>query len=95
MHRYYLEKTYGPVDYAALLERQGGACAICLTKPKKKRLAVDHCHKTGQVRGLLCGQCNFALGAFQDNRETIQSAIAYLERPPNLENSPVAVPLTL
>ena len=46
------------LEYARLLEKQKGKCAICDTYPKKKRLAVDHDHETGQIRGLLCGTCN-------------------------------------
>lgn len=48
-------------EYAAMLERQGGGCAICGTTPKTRRLNVDHDHKTGAVRGLLCHRCNRAL----------------------------------
>jgi len=48
-------------EYARLLEAQGGGCAICGAKPKTRRLHVDHDHKTGKVRGLLCHRCNRAL----------------------------------
>jgi hypothetical protein len=48
-------------DYAAMLEAQGGGCAICGAKPKTRRLHVDHDHATGKVRGLLCHRCNRAL----------------------------------
>ena len=48
-------------DYARMLEAQGGGCAICGTPPKSRRLHVDHDHKTGNVRGLLCYRCNRAL----------------------------------
>lgn len=47
--------------YAAMLERQGGHCAICPNEPKTRRLHVDHDHRTGEVRGLLCYRCNRAL----------------------------------
>jgi len=47
--------------YEALLEAQGGGCAICGAKPKTRRLHVDHDHATGKVRGLLCHRCNRAL----------------------------------
>jgi hypothetical protein len=48
-------------DYEALLAAQGGGCAICGNPPKTRRLDVDHDHKTGKVRGLLCHRCNRAL----------------------------------
>jgi hypothetical protein len=48
-------------DYEALLAAQGGGCAICGNPPKTRRLHVDHDHKTGKVRGLLCHRCNRAL----------------------------------
>jgi hypothetical protein len=48
-------------QYDAMLAAQGGGCAICGTKPKTRRLDVDHDHKTGRVRGLLCHRCNRAL----------------------------------
>lgn len=48
-------------DYAALLEAQGGHCALCPSTPKARRLHVDHDHASGRVRGLLCHRCNRAL----------------------------------
>jgi hypothetical protein len=45
-------------QYDELLEAQGGVCAICGRPPKNRRLAVDHNHKTGKIRGLLCWVCN-------------------------------------
>ena len=65
-------------DYDAMLASQHGACAICNRKPGK-RLAVDHCHVTGKVRGLLCAKCNSGLAFFQDNPDYILAAIEYLE----------------
>lgn len=65
-------------DYDVMLERQNGACAICGRKPNE-RLAVDHCHATGTVRGLLCAKCNSGLAFYQDNPERLLAAIAYLE----------------
>lgn len=68
-------------DFAKINESQCGRCAICDGPPiGKTRLSVDHDHTSGQVRGLLCDNCNKALGCFQDNPEIIQNAIRYLNR---------------
>ncbi len=53
-------------DYERLLKAQHGHCALCPTKPKTRRLHVDHDHATGRVRGLLCYRCNRALPAGLD-----------------------------
>lgn len=66
-------------DYEILLKHQDGRCAICRSPPKGKRLAVDHCHTTGRVRGLLCEPCNHGLGKFADDPERCRAAAAYLE----------------
>ena len=58
---------------------QGYCCAICKTKQPKKRMAVDHCHDTGKVRGLLCSSCNMALGMIKDNILIAESLIRYLK----------------
>lgn len=72
-------------DYYTLLNKQGGCCALCKTKQNgvsgKRRdwnWSVDHCHKTGKVRGLLCNQCNRGLGMLGDDVESIQKALDYL-----------------
>ena len=77
-----LKAKYGITlqDYDNLLAAQNGVCAICGTPPGKRRLAVDHDHKTGAVRGLLCVNCNVALGRLQDNVDILQSMIEYIER---------------
>jgi hypothetical protein len=62
---------------AELLLKQGGHCLIC-AKDITARSAVDHCHRTGVVRGLLCGTCNSGLGMFNDRPELLEAAIAYL-----------------
>ena len=62
-----------------MLEHQNECCLIC-NKNDEKALCVDHCHKTGKVRGLLCNKCNKALGLFNDNIELIKVAASYLER---------------
>ncbi len=83
----YLLRTYGitSVDYARMLEEQNGVCYICYRKNiilkkgmHKGNLCVDHCHDTGRVRGLLCHNCNRALGLLQDSTERLERAIAYL-----------------
>jgi hypothetical protein len=79
-----LRKKYGIswAEYQALFARQGGLCAICGTdKPGGRGLmAVDHDHKTGQIRGLLCNLCNRGLGQFRDNAKTLRNAAEYLEK---------------
>jgi nitrate/TMAO reductase-like tetraheme cytochrome c subunit len=67
--------------YEEMFERQSGKCKICgTTDPghKRKYLAVDHNHETGDIRGLLCYQCNLGLGHFQDDTAILQKAILYL-----------------
>ena len=71
--------------YSAMLTEQGNGCAICRTQvydPSRPafRLAIDHCHSTGAVRGLLCKNCNTGLGLFKDSTDTLASAIAYLTK---------------
>jgi Recombination endonuclease VII len=66
-------------DYQALLASQGGGCAICDHPPRTRRLHVDHDHKTGKVRGLLCHRCNRALPSWI-SLAWLRSAIDYLER---------------
>jgi Recombination endonuclease VII len=72
-------RRYGisAAEYDALLEKQGGACAIC-RKRSKRRLCVDHCHLTGTVRGLLCAACNLALGTLKEDQASLVAALAYL-----------------
>jgi hypothetical protein len=70
-------------DYDALLTEQNGACAICHRPPIGKRLAVDHCHTTGKVRGLLCSPCNVSLGQFDDDPRRLLEAAKYLLRAKN------------
>ncbi|WP_191624774.1 endonuclease VII domain-containing protein [Pseudomonas fluorescens] len=67
-------------DYWAMLERQGGGCAICgkAQNDDGRALYVDHCHGVGTVRGLLCHRCNSAIGAFGDCAERLQKALEFL-----------------
>lgn len=63
-----------------LYEKQNGKCAICGEEPKTVRgLHVDHCHKTGAVRGLLCHGCNTGIGALRDDPIVIKKALSYLK----------------
>lgn len=78
----HLKRTFGisSADYDAMLRAQGGRCAICRDTSCKSGVAfaVDHCHATGKIRGLLCRDCNTSLGKFNDDIETLQRAIQYL-----------------
>ena len=65
--------------YDAILQAQGGVCAICEEAPTGKLLALDHCHTSGRVRGLLCSRCNLALGHFGDSLSLLVRAAAYIE----------------
>jgi len=56
-------------EFYALLDDQGGRCAVCLTTLPKGTAVVDHCHDSGMVRGLLCGSCNLGIGHLQDGRD--------------------------
>ncbi|MFF3453265.1 endonuclease VII domain-containing protein [Streptomyces sp. NPDC002730] len=83
-----IQKTYGlsAEDYQKLFEFQGGRCAIC-QETRKTNLAVDHCHKTEAVRGLLCARCNsqlLARGA-RDRAQVLRRAADYLESYPAWE----------
>lgn len=63
-------------EYVALVERHAGRCGVCGIEA---RLSVDHNHKTGRVRGLLCTQCNFMIGHGKDDSEVLRKAAVYLE----------------
>jgi len=77
-----LKSMYGisSSEYWAMMEAQNGVCAICgQTENGGKKLAVDHDHDTGAIRGLLCGACNKGLGHFQDSEKIMDAAIQYLQ----------------
>lgn len=74
-------------DYNKLFKSQNKVCAICKQQEivknslgEIKRLNVDHNHITGKIRGLLCHNCNIALGNFKDNKQNLESAITYLDK---------------
>lgn len=84
IRNWHLVKTYGITseDYNNMFIEQGGRCAICGKHQTefKKRLAVDHCHDTGKVRGLLCDSCNNGIGKLKDDIQLLTNAIKYLEQ---------------
>ena len=65
-------------QYNEMLEAQGGGCAICEQKPTTIRLAVDHDHITGTIRGLLCIGCNTTVGKLRDSPELVEKLRRYL-----------------
>lgn len=75
----HLKYAYGMTveEYERMNTAQGGRCAICKSLPEK--LHVDHCHSSGEIRSLLCGPCNRALGIVRESTEVLQAMIAYLE----------------
>lgn len=81
-----LRRTFGITlaEYDSILKHQGGKCAICRNKPKvgSARLAVDHNHVTGAIRGLLCMLCNRALGKWRDNDINVINAACYVQNYP-------------
>lgn len=67
-------------DYEKMLEQQNYKCAICGQHETQKRvLSVDHCHKTGKVRGALCAACNRGIGSLKESKEVLEAAINYLQ----------------
>lgn len=79
-----LKRIYGITlnEYNQLLKEQNDSCFICQKHQSnfKRKLAVDHDHKTGKVRGLLCHNCNTSLGKFNDDTIVLKRAIEYLEK---------------
>lgn len=79
---YRFKRLYGMTKekYLNLVNAQNNKCAICFSESTERRLAVDHDHLTGNVRGLLCNQCNRGLGYLKDDITRLRSAIDYLEK---------------
>jgi hypothetical protein len=77
-----LLKLYGltPADWDRMLADQDGGCAICGDNEPARGFHVDHCHKTGRVRGLLCTNCNHGIGNFSEDPKTILEAARYVMR---------------
>lgn len=95
-HGVRLERLYGITlsQYYELLSKNGGKCPICgIDKPygeeymgPKRYFAVDHDHKTGVVRGVLCHRCNTGIGSFKDSIDSLKKAIEYLEKFKGVDN---------
>lgn len=96
-HAAMMKRKFGltEVEYRRMFDAQGGVCAICRSPETKvqsnsragsRALAIDHCHVTGKVRGLLCGRCNLSIGQFEDDPELLRAAADYvaLQRIPQL-----------
>lgn len=87
MYKNHLERKYkiSIDDYDRMFEAQGGRCAICNNvqthtyKGSVTRLAVDHDHKTGKVRGLLCHECNAGIGFLHEDKTLLRKAVTYLD----------------
>lgn len=90
VHRRWHYKTrYGitPEEYDTILKEQNNVCAICKNPETAKehrtgnvrKLAIDHCHTTNKVRGLLCASCNQGLGKFKDSINLLENAIKYIK----------------
>ena len=80
----HFKRTYGisQKEYSQQLERQGYKCIVCEQphiEGQFSRLVVDHCHKDGGVRGLICQGCNMALGNTKDNPDTLRKLADYLD----------------
>lgn len=87
-HATILKHKYGIsyLEFENLLKSQNCKCKICKTPDPgkyKKYFSVDHCHKTNEIRGLLCHTCNVGLGSFKDRIELLAEAINYLKEANN------------
>ena len=78
-----LKRRFGidMAEYNRMLEKQEGKCLICESTESHlgHRLAVDHCHTTGAIRGLLCKSCNVGIGNLKDDINLVEKAVAYLK----------------
>lgn len=82
LHRF-KETGWSPSDYEKAYHRQNGKCAICgctLNSSRFTRFSADHDHKSGKLRGLLCNNCNTAIGLMKDSIIRLQNAIEYLKK---------------
>ena len=67
-------------EYKKLSDKQGNVCAVCSGVNKNTRLCIDHCHETKYIRGLLCSNCNRALGLLGDKKEFVLRLLNYLNK---------------
>jgi len=77
-----IKKEYGisKDDFLSMLNKQSHECSICQKLLTDKNTHIDHCHKTGSVRSLLCNKCNQAIGLFDEDQDRIFAAVKYLRR---------------
>ena len=82
MRKWHLKVKYDMTlaEYDAMFEEQDGVCYICGLPETFQRLGVDHNHKTGKVRKLLCNRCNRTIGYIEEDIELLKSMMQYLER---------------
>ena len=80
-------------QYENLFELQEHRCAICGAERRSERaLAIDHCHDTGRIRGLLCQDCNLGMGQFADDPELLEAAARYLRAGGVIHDESLRVP---
>ena len=79
---YHLKRWFGITEaqYSKLLKEQNGVCFVCQTLPRGRRLAVDHDHKTGEIRGLLCYYCNKYIVGRNKNPVWLLRAAEHIQR---------------
>lgn len=84
---YYKKYKLRTPEVNDLYDKANGICSICLTKMEKvgakgnaRAMVVDHCHDTGKVRGVICSQCNRAMGMFGDDKDKLLRAIVHLTK---------------
>lgn len=89
-HREEIKALYGldEQSYYEILDLQDRRCPGCGEPPSRINLSVDHCHREGVIRGLLCVDCNLALGRVKDKVQTLKNLISYLESPTTRLNIP-------
>jgi hypothetical protein len=93
--RNWLRKNYKMTleEYQKIFKDQNGKCAICqeigfaMRENQRQLVVIDHCHSSGKVRGLLCHNCNRALGLFKDKINNLENAIRYLESATTIETT--------
>lgn len=87
-----LKKYNLPLEqYISMIKSQDSKCCICnkpfdFTNRNQKHICVDHCHTSGEIRGILCTCCNRGLGGFKDNLQYLEEAIVYLKKTTNMEH---------